>query len=61
MIIDELKYKVRDIVKGYVDDAEYGVRAFSGALDVRPPYQREFIYSEDKQRKVIDTVIRGIL
>lgn len=36
MIIEELKYKVRDIVKGYVDDEENGVRAFSGSLDVRP-------------------------
>lgn len=59
MRIEELKYKVRDIVKGYIDDAEYGVRAFSGGLDVRPPYQREFIYTDDKQRKVIDTVIKG--
>ena len=36
MIIEELKYKVRDIVKGYVDDEKNGVRAFSGCLDVRP-------------------------
>lgn len=59
MIIEELKYKVRDLIKGYVDDEEQGVRAFSGYLDIRPPYQREFIYSDDKQRKVIDTVIKG--
>lgn len=39
MIIEELKYKIRDIVKGYVDDEENGVRAFSDSLDVRPPYQ----------------------
>lgn len=32
MIIDELKYKIRDIVKGYTDDEENGVRAFSGSL-----------------------------
>lgn len=59
MIIEELKYKVRDIVKGYTDDEENGVRAFSGSLDVRPPYQREFIYSDDKQQKVIETVLKG--
>ena len=59
MVIEELKYKVRDIVKGYTDDEENGVRAFSGSLDVRPPYQREFIYSDDKQQKVIETVMKG--
>lgn len=59
MLIEELKFKVRDIVKGFVDDDEKGVRAFSGNLDVRPPYQREFIYSDDKQARVIDTVIKG--
>lgn len=59
MIIEELKYKVRNIVSGYAEDDETGVRAFGGSLDVRPPYQREFIYSDDKQRKVIDTIIKG--
>ena len=59
MHIEELKYRVRDIVRGFIDDAENGVRAFGGNLDVRPPYQREFIYSDDKQKKVIDTVIKG--
>lgn len=32
MIIEEMKYKVRDIARGYVDSAEDGVVAFSGAL-----------------------------
>lgn len=59
MIIEELKYKIRNIVKGYVDDDENGVRAFSGCLDVRPPYQREFVYDDDKQKKVIDTVMKS--
>lgn len=58
MIIDELKYKIRDIVKGYTDDEENGVRAFSDCLDVRPSYQREFIYSDEKQKKVIDSIIK---
>lgn len=59
MIIEELKYKIRNIVKGYVDDEENGVRAFSGQLDVRPPYQREFVYADEQQKKVIDTVIKS--
>lgn len=59
MIIEELKYKVKDIARGYKDDDENGIVAFSGFLDVRPPYQREFVYSDDKQKKVIDTIIKG--
>ena len=58
MIIEELKYKVKDIARGYKDDAENGVVGFSGHLDVRPPYQREFVYSDEKQKKVIDTIIK---
>ena len=28
---------------GYTDNNEDGVRAYEGKLDVRPPYQREFV------------------
>ena len=35
---------VRDLTKGYVDNNENGVRAYDGKLDVRPPFQREFVY-----------------
>ena len=59
MIIEELKYKIRNIVKGYVDDDENGVRAFSGCLDVRPPYQREFVYADEQQKRVIDTILKS--
>lgn len=59
MYIEELKYSIRNLTKGFKDDAEKGVVAFNGHLDVRPPYQREFIYSDEKQKKVIDTIIKG--
>ena len=48
--------KIRDLVDGYEDNDELGVRALNGKLDVRPPYQREFVY-KDKQR---DAVIRTL-
>lgn len=34
-----------------------GVRGYGGLLDIRPPYQREFIYNENEQLAVIDTVL----
>lgn len=48
---------VRDLVEGYEDNDELGVRAFDGKLDVRPPYQREFVY-KDKQRDAVVTTLR---
>ena len=47
---------VRDVVNGYRDSAENGVVGYGGKLNIRPAFQREFIY-KDKQR---DEVIRTI-
>jgi hypothetical protein len=47
---------VRDIVNGYVDSAEEGVVGYGGLLDIRPKYQREFIYDAKKRDAVIDTI-----
>ena len=35
---------VRELTNGYEDNEEGGVIVFDGKLDIRPPYQREFIY-----------------
>ena len=50
---------VADLVAGYEDNQELGVTAFSGKLDVRPPYQREFVYSPAQRDAVIKTLVRG--
>ena len=44
MKIDSLKITIRELTAGYCDDDEAGVRGYGGKLDIRPPYQREFIY-----------------
>lgn len=59
MNIDPKSITIRDLVDGYCDGGESGVRAYGGRLDVRPPYQREFVYSEKQQKAVIDTVLNG--
>lgn len=59
MDIDEVKITVRELVNGYVDNNENGVFAYGGKLNVRPPYQREFIYNESQRNAVIDTVFEG--
>ena len=53
------KVAVRDLVAGYLNSEEEGVVAYSGRLDVRPKYQREFIYKPEQQEAVIDTVTKG--
>ena len=50
---------VRELSKGYVDNDEDGVRGYEGKLDIRPPYQREFIY-KDKQRDAVITTINNM-
>lgn len=59
MNIDLHEITVRQVCEGYVDGAEEGVVAYGGELDVRPPYQREFVYDEKKRNAVIDTIRKG--
>jgi hypothetical protein len=56
MNIDDLKLSVRDLVNGYSDDGEAEVYGYGGKLDIRPPYQREFIY-KDKQRDAVTEIV----
>lgn len=50
---------IRDICNGYTDNQEAGVLGFSGRLNIRPAFQREFIYDEKKRDAVIDTIRKG--
>jgi len=59
MTIKQIEVTVRDITSGYVNNDEQGVRGYNGQLDIRPPYQREFIYNEKEQQAVITTVLNG--
>ena len=57
MTIKQLEVTIGEITKGYINNEEQGVRGYNGLLDIRPPYQREFIYNETEQRAVINTVL----
>ena len=52
MKIELKEITVRDLTEGYEDNNEDGVVGYSGKLDIRPSYQREFIY-KDKQRDAV--------
>ncbi len=59
MKIEQINVTVGEVVKGYVNNEEQGVRGYDGLLDIRPPYQREFIYNDKEQQAVINTVLHG--
>ncbi len=47
---------VRDVVNGYVDSAENGVVGYGGKLNIRPAFQREFVYKDKERNEVIRTI-----
>jgi hypothetical protein len=47
---------VREVVAGYIDSAENGVTGYHGRLNIRPAFQREFIYKDKQRDEVIRTV-----
>ncbi|MBL7146519.1 MAG: DUF262 domain-containing protein [Phycisphaerae bacterium] len=47
---------IREVIAGYRDSDEEGVTAYNGKLDIRPKYQREFVYGEKDRNAVIETI-----
>jgi hypothetical protein len=56
MKIELHEITVKKLTDGFVDNAEQGVVAYGGKLDIRPPYQREFIYKDKQRDAVIESV-----
>lgn len=50
---------IKDLVEGYINSDEEGVIGYKGLLNIRPKYQREFVYNDKQREAVIDTVIKG--
>lgn len=59
MKIEHKLIPIRDIANGYADNDEEGVVAFNKKLNVRPPYQREFVYKDAQRNAVIETIMKG--
>ena len=56
MKIELKEIAVKNLVKGYVNDLEEGVVGYDGKLNIRPKYQREFIYKDKQRDEVIKTI-----
>ncbi len=59
MIIQLKEIAVRELADGYQDNEEKGVVGYGGKLDIRPPYQREFIYKDKQRNAVINTITKN--
>ena len=59
MNIELKEITIRELTAGYIDNQEDGVRGYDDKLDIRPPYQREFVYNDKQRDAVIHTVSKG--
>lgn len=58
MKIELHEIAVRDIVNGYIDSDENGVVGYGGRLNIRPAFQREFVYKDKERNAVIETITK---
>lgn len=56
MQIELKEITIKELVDQYKDNEEDGVTGYGGKLDIRPPYQREFIYKDKQRDAVIHTI-----
>ncbi len=58
MKIELKEITIQELSKDFQDNNENGVVGFGGKLDIRPPYQREFIYKDKQRSAVINTITK---
>lgn len=51
---------IKDLVGGYQDSGEKGVVAYGGKLNIRPAYQRAFVYNPDDRDRVMLSVYNNM-
>ena len=59
MKIELKEISIGEVYQSYQNDAENGVTAYYGKLNVRPAYQREFVYKDAQRDAVIETVVKN--
>jgi len=57
MKIELHQIPIHKIVDGYKNSEEEGVVGYGGKLNIRPKYQREFVYKPEQQIAVINSVM----
>ncbi len=56
MKINLQEISIKELCEGYINNDEEGVVGYGGKLNIRPKYQREFVYKEKQRNAVIETV-----
>jgi hypothetical protein len=56
MNIDLKKITIKEVSNGYINNDEEGVVGYGGKLNIRPKYQREFVYKDKQRDAVIETI-----
>jgi hypothetical protein len=59
MKIELKEIPVSEVTKGYKDSADEGVVGYDGKLNIRPAFQREFIYKDKQRDNVLNTIRRN--
>lgn len=59
MKIELQEIPIREIFYGYKDSADEGIRGYDGKLNIRPAFQREFIYKDKQRDEVIRTITKN--
>lgn len=58
MKIELKEITIRELAEDFEDNSEGGVKGYAGKLNIRPPYQREFVYKDKQRDAVINTLTR---
>ena len=58
MKIELKEITIRELVEGFEDNNEGGVKGYYGRLNIRPPYQREFVYKDKQRDAVVNTITK---
>lgn len=59
MKIELKKVTIREVAENYRDNNEEGVIGYDGKLNIRPKYQREFVYDVKQRDAVMETIRKG--
>ena len=56
MKIELKEITIKEVITGYKNDEEEGVVGYKEKLNIRPKYQREFVYKDKQRDAVIETI-----
>ena len=59
MKVQPVEITAGELARRYSDDGDDGVVGYDEKLNIRPPYQRNFVYDDQQRAAVIETVNKG--